>query len=87
LLDVCVKTFTSLSFNKTSKKFLFLIEFKLKLCLLLKKWVGQTNSNNELKSNNFKNAYSMNIVNIWSKAPQTFVNKADVLNKDSNTLR
>lgn len=86
-MDVFVNTAVSLSFNKTSKKPLFFTELRLKLCLLLKKWVGQTNSNNELKSNNFKKAYNINIVNMWSKAPQTFVNKADVLNKDSNTLK
>ena len=49
--------------------------------------MGQISSNSELKSNNFKKAYIIKIVNIWSNAPHTFVNKANDLNKYSNTLK
>ena len=69
MFNTTLKELNDLNFNITSKKLLCLIEFKLKLCLLLKKWVGQINSNKELNNNNFKNEYIMNIVNMWSKAP------------------
>lgn len=72
------------NFKKTSTKFLNFKAVKLKLCLLLKKWVGHTSSKIELNNNNFKKLYNIKIVNIWSKAPQELQKRANVLNNDSN---
>ena len=87
MLKIFLKTFTDLIFRIISKKFLFFTLFELKLCLLLKKCVGQISSNKELNNNNFKKEYIINIVNMWSKALLTFKNKTNELIKDSNTLK